>query len=122
MFLKALSTMSTFTQSNKSFRHTLPCIQLYLVSCKCNRTIFIQVDRLCTSASSRQSTTRLQWDSLSRVKAKILAIVNDDSVHMGRRLVALRFMHKVIIVQTKGVTDPRVSIAICLLLSIVDSY
>jgi symplekin len=41
---------------------------------------------------------------------KILAMVSDDRQHIGLRLAAIKFMHRVIVVQTKGIVDPRVRI------------
>ncbi|CAE6412938.1 unnamed protein product [Rhizoctonia solani] len=58
---------------------------------------------LCANRSARQ-----QWDTLSAAKARILAFVDDSSLPLGIRLSAIKFMQRAILVQTRGVNDPRV--------------
>ncbi|KAH7335182.1 Symplekin tight junction protein C terminal-domain-containing protein [Rhizoctonia solani] len=57
---------------------------------------------LCTNRSARQ-----QWDTLSAAKSRILAFVDDGSLPLGIRLSAIKFMQRAILVQTRGVNDPR---------------
>ncbi|KAG8760401.1 hypothetical protein FRC11_000462 [Ceratobasidium sp. 423] len=57
---------------------------------------------LCANRSARQ-----QWDTLLAVKARILAFVDDASLPLGIRLSAIKFMQRAILVQTRGVNDPR---------------
>lgn len=57
----------------------------------------------CTNRSARQ-----QWDALTAAKARILALLDDASVALGVRLSAIKFMQRAILVQTRGVNDPRV--------------
>ncbi|CAE6464998.1 unnamed protein product, partial [Rhizoctonia solani] len=57
---------------------------------------------LCTNRSARQ-----QWDTLLAAKARILAFVDDTSLPLGIRLSAIKFMQRAILVQTRGVNDPR---------------
>ncbi|CAE7219618.1 unnamed protein product [Rhizoctonia solani] len=57
---------------------------------------------LCTNRSARQ-----QWDTLSNAKSRILAFVDDASLPLGIRLSAIKFMQRAILVQTRGVNDPR---------------
>ncbi|CAE6402237.1 unnamed protein product [Rhizoctonia solani] len=57
---------------------------------------------LCTNRSSRQ-----QWDTISAAKSRILAMVEDTSLALGIRLSAIKFMQRAILVQTRGVNDPR---------------
>ncbi|KAJ1306905.1 hypothetical protein OPQ81_007888 [Rhizoctonia solani] len=57
---------------------------------------------LCSNRSARQ-----QWDTLTAVKARILAFVEDSSLPLGIRLSAIKFMQRAILVQTRGVNDPR---------------
>lgn len=46
------------------------------------------------------------------MKARILDFVNSPTVPVGVKLSAIKFMQKVILVQTRGVSDPRVSLAV----------
>ncbi|QRV74154.1 symplekin [Ceratobasidium sp. AG-Ba] len=58
---------------------------------------------LCTNRSARQ-----QWDTLNAAKARILPMVDDATLPLGIRLSAIKFMQRTILVQTRGVNDPRV--------------
>ncbi|CAE6440409.1 unnamed protein product [Rhizoctonia solani] len=58
---------------------------------------------LCTNRSARQ-----QWDTLLAAKSRVLAFVDDASLPLGIRLSAIKFMQRAILVQTRGVNDPRV--------------
>ncbi|CAE6382445.1 unnamed protein product [Rhizoctonia solani] len=57
---------------------------------------------LCTNRSARQ-----QWDTISAAKTHIIAMVDDTSLALGIRLSAIKFMQRAILVQTRGVNDPR---------------
>ncbi|KAF8677667.1 Symplekin tight junction protein C terminal [Rhizoctonia solani] len=57
----------------------------------------------CANRSARQ-----QWDAISAAKVRILAMVDDTSLPAGIRLSAIKFMQRAILVQTRGVNDPRV--------------
>lgn len=52
-----------------------------------------------------------QWDTLTRVKKRIVELLEKPTptTSMGVREAALKFVHRVIQVQTRGVSDPRVS-------------
>lgn len=52
---------------------------------------------------------RTTWDSLTACKTRILELVWSPTVSLGVKLAALKFMQRVILVQTRGVSDPRVS-------------
>jgi hypothetical protein len=52
---------------------------------------------------------RQQWDTLTQAKSRILEFVwSQAPVSAGIRLAAVKFMQRVILVQTRGVADPRV--------------
>ncbi|THH18059.1 hypothetical protein EW146_g2859 [Bondarzewia mesenterica] len=56
----------------------------------------------CSNRSNRQ-----QWDILTRAKMRILDFVWAPAVSAGIRLSAVKFMQRVILVQTRGIADPR---------------
>ncbi|KAI5124287.1 hypothetical protein M0805_005134 [Coniferiporia weirii] len=57
---------------------------------------------LCTNR-----TLRTAWDTLTTCKARILELVWSPTATSGVKLAALKFMQRVILVQTRGVSDPR---------------
>lgn len=50
----------------------------------------------------------MHWDLLSQAKMKILEFVWSQHAPSGVKLAAIKFMQRVILVQTRGVNDPRV--------------
>ncbi|KAF7972766.1 hypothetical protein HWV62_17146 [Athelia sp. TMB] len=50
---------------------------------------------------------RPQWDTLSQCKARILEFVWTPHVNSGIKLSAVKFMQRLILVETRGVSDPR---------------
>ncbi|KAI0322800.1 Symplekin tight junction protein C terminal-domain-containing protein [Amylostereum chailletii] len=57
---------------------------------------------LCTNRSARQ-----QWETLNQAKTRILEMVFAPHINAGVRLSAVKFMQKAILVQTRGIADPR---------------
>jgi hypothetical protein len=57
----------------------------------------------CTNRNSRA-----QWDTLTFCKSRILEFVWTSEVNVGVKLSAIKFLQRVILVQTRGVSDPRV--------------
>ncbi|KZT27847.1 hypothetical protein NEOLEDRAFT_1130335 [Neolentinus lepideus HHB14362 ss-1] len=57
---------------------------------------------LCMNRNLRQ-----MWDVLVHAKTQILEFVRAPGVPMGVKLAAVKFMQRVILVQTRGVADPR---------------
>jgi hypothetical protein len=51
---------------------------------------------------------------MTDAKRKIRDIFNDNHSTVGLKLAAIKFLHRVVLVQSKGVTDPRVNISILL--------
>lgn len=51
---------------------------------------------------------RPQWDTLSQCKDRILNLVWSPHVNSGMKLSAVKFMQRLILVETRGVSDPRV--------------
>ena len=53
-----------------------------------------------------------QWETLTRVKARIVEFLKDpaSTATLGVREAALKFAQRVIQVQTRGVSDPRVRV------------
>jgi len=49
------------------------------------------------------------WATLSSCKARITELVWAPNVNVGIRLSAMKFVQRVVLVQTRGVSDPRVS-------------
>ena len=50
------------------------------------------------------------WTTLSSSKARILEFVWAPNINHGVRLSAMKFAQRVILVQTRGISDPRVCI------------
>ncbi|KAH8111033.1 Symplekin tight junction protein C terminal-domain-containing protein [Phellopilus nigrolimitatus] len=70
---------------------------------QCFGTIYPLLFRfLCTNR-----TLRNMWDTLSACKSRILEMVWSPTATSGIKLAALKFMQRVILVQTRGVSDPR---------------
>ena len=59
--------------------------------------------RRCLNRNNRKP-----WDTLTQAKGRILEMVWTPHVNAGLRLSAVKFMQRVILVQTRGVNDPRV--------------
>ncbi|KZT34250.1 hypothetical protein SISSUDRAFT_1065486 [Sistotremastrum suecicum HHB10207 ss-3] len=57
--------------------------------------------------SRQQPSARSQWETVSRAKARILDLVGAPGVNIGLKLAALKFMQRVILVQTRNAVDPR---------------
>ena len=57
----------------------------------------------CTNRSQKSA-----WETLSECKKKILEVFWSTSATGGIKLASLKFVQRVILVQTRGVTDPRV--------------
>ncbi len=60
----------------------------------------------CINRANRQP-----WDVLSIAKRRIIEFIENSSTpgQAGVRLAALKFAQRVVLVQTRGVSDPRVS-------------
>ncbi|KAG1746647.1 Symplekin tight junction protein C terminal-domain-containing protein [Suillus paluster] len=73
------------------------------VSIQCLTSVYPLLFRsLCTNRTLRQ-----QWDVLSQCKARILEFIWSPNASSGVKLSAIKFMQRVIIVQTRGISDPR---------------
>ncbi|OCH93643.1 hypothetical protein OBBRIDRAFT_885314 [Obba rivulosa] len=73
------------------------------VAVQCFPTVYALLFRmLCANRNLRQ-----QWDILSQAKAKILEFVWSPHVTSGIKFSAVKFMQRVILVQTRGNSDPR---------------
>ncbi|KAI9064047.1 hypothetical protein FKP32DRAFT_1714615 [Trametes sanguinea] len=73
------------------------------VAVQCFPTVYALLFR----SSCINRNNRRPWDILSQVKARILDFVWAPHVNNGVRLAAVKFMQRVILVQTRGVSDPR---------------
>jgi symplekin len=51
---------------------------------------------------------RPTWDTLVQCKTRILELLWSPTVSVGVKLSAVKFLQRVILVQTRGVSDPRV--------------
>ncbi|KAG2145122.1 Symplekin tight junction protein C terminal-domain-containing protein [Suillus clintonianus] len=73
------------------------------VSIQCLTTVYPLLFRsLCTNRTLRQ-----QWDILSQCKARILEFIWSPNASSGVKVSAIKFMQRIIIVQTRGISDPR---------------
>ncbi|KAG1760128.1 Symplekin tight junction protein C terminal-domain-containing protein [Suillus occidentalis] len=73
------------------------------VSIQCLTTVYPLLFRSLTT----NRTLRQQWDVLSQCKARILEFVWSPTVSTGVKVSAIKFMQRIIIVQTRGISDPR---------------
>ncbi|OSD03106.1 hypothetical protein PYCCODRAFT_296574 [Trametes coccinea BRFM310] len=73
------------------------------VAVQCFPTVYALLFR----SSCVNRNNRRPWDILSQVKARILGFVWEPHVNNGVRLAAVKFMQRVILVQTRGISDPR---------------
>ena len=82
-------------------------------SCPCTYLVLLSPGRPNTALSRCQNrNARPQWDILNGAKARILNFVwTTQPVAAGVRLAAIKFMQRVILVQTRGVADPRVRLS-----------
>jgi symplekin len=69
-----------------------------------------EIHILTTLLSCSNRNARPQWDALNACKARILDMVWAPHTPAGVRLAALKFAQRVVLVQTKGASDPRVSV------------
>ncbi|KAI0372816.1 hypothetical protein BV20DRAFT_1034476 [Pilatotrama ljubarskyi] len=73
------------------------------VTVQCFPTVYALLFRsLCANRNNRRP-----WDILSQAKGRILEYVWAPNVNSGVRLAAVKFMQRVILVQTRGISDPR---------------
>ncbi|KAG6381608.1 hypothetical protein JVT61DRAFT_206 [Boletus reticuloceps] len=80
-----------------------PNVRTVKVAIQCMTSVYPLLFRsLCTNRTHRQ-----QWDTLSQAKSRILDFVASPTVNNGVKLSAVKFMQRVILLQTRGVPDPR---------------
>ncbi|KZT65655.1 hypothetical protein DAEQUDRAFT_696939 [Daedalea quercina L-15889] len=73
------------------------------VSIQCFATVYPLLFRmLCTNRNARDL-----WLALSQAKARILEFVWAPNVNHGIEFAAIKFMQRAILVQTRGISDPR---------------
>ena len=60
----------------------------------------------CFSCTNRNLSS--QWEILLQCKARILELVWSPHTNSGVKLSAIKFMQRLILVETRGVSDPRV--------------
>lgn len=80
-----------------------PNAAIVKVVIQCLATVYPLLFRLlCTNRSNPSA-----WNTLSNCKTRILEFVWSNSVSTGVKLSAVKFMQRVILVQTRSVSDPR---------------
>ncbi|GJJ11108.1 hypothetical protein Clacol_005339 [Clathrus columnatus] len=70
---------------------------------QCFATIYPLLFRLYCS----NRTLRQPWETLLKAKAQILELITAPHASAGVKVAALKFMQRVILVQTRGISDPR---------------
>ncbi|RPD64406.1 hypothetical protein L226DRAFT_506092 [Lentinus tigrinus ALCF2SS1-7] len=80
-----------------------PNVNTVKVTVQCFPTVYALLFR--TSCLNRNN--RKPWDILSQAKLRILELVWAPNVNNGLRLAAIKFAQRVILVQTRGINDPR---------------
>ncbi|KAI1796643.1 Symplekin tight junction protein C terminal-domain-containing protein [Ganoderma leucocontextum] len=68
---------------------------------------FPTVYALLFRSLSVNRNNRKPWDILSQAKARILEFVWVPQINTGLRVAAIKFMQRVVLVQTRGINDPR---------------
>ncbi|KAN0088491.1 Symplekin tight junction protein C terminal domain containing protein [Tylopilus felleus] len=80
-----------------------PNVRTVKVAIQCLTSVYPLLFRsLCTNRTHRQ-----QWDILCQSKSRILDLVASPTVNNGVKTSAVKFMQRVILLQTRGVSDPR---------------
>ncbi|KAI0820808.1 Symplekin tight junction protein C terminal-domain-containing protein [Trametes gibbosa] len=80
-----------------------PNVGTVKVAVQCFPTVYALLFRsLCANRHNRRA-----WDVLAQTKARIIELVWAPQTNGGVRLAALKFMQRVILVQTRGINDPR---------------
>ncbi|KAG6336042.1 hypothetical protein ID866_3041 [Astraeus odoratus] len=80
-----------------------PSVRTVKVAVQCLTTVYPLLFRsLCQNRTQRQ-----QWDLLMQCKGRILDLVWSSTTNGGVKLSAVKFMQKVILLQTRGISDPR---------------
>ena len=82
------------------------CVAVSVIVSCAPRRVRVYIDRMhwrCVNRSNRKP-----WDILTQAKARILEFVWAPHVNAGLRISAVKFMQRVILVQTRGINDPRV--------------
>jgi hypothetical protein len=64
-----------------------------------------QFEYRCTNKNERA-----QWDTLTRAKNRIIDFMWAPDAQAGVRFAAVKFLQRVILVQSRGIADPRVSV------------
>jgi hypothetical protein len=101
----------TLSLSKLSCNASQQCIPYFFARCKLkgvNLLLYI-IHLLLNRCINRNP--RSQWDTLSQCKSTILDFVGAPVVNNGVRLSAVKFMQRVILVQTRGIADPRVCLS-----------
>ncbi|KAF8159678.1 Symplekin tight junction protein C terminal-domain-containing protein [Crassisporium funariophilum] len=95
MSLKALDTLVQLVDE------TQPSIVKVVIQCL--STVYPLVFRhLCTNRNNPAA-----WNTLSACKTRIIEFVWSPTINAGVRLSAMKFVQRVILVQTRGISDPR---------------
>lgn len=95
MALKALDTLVQLLDDPKP--------ATVKVAIQCLATVYPLVFRhLCTNRSNPAA-----WNTLSAAKSRIIDLLWASNINVGIRLSAMKFAQRVILVQTRGVSDPR---------------
>ncbi|KAI6016044.1 Symplekin tight junction protein C terminal-domain-containing protein [Pisolithus microcarpus] len=80
-----------------------PSVRTVKVVIQCLTTVYPLLFRiLCSNRTQRQ-----QWDLLSQCKTRILDFARSPTTNTGVKLSAVKFVQKVILLQTRGISDPR---------------
>ncbi|KAL1941146.1 hypothetical protein VTO73DRAFT_7358 [Trametes versicolor] len=80
-----------------------PNVNTVKVAIQCFPTVFALMFRsLCSNRNNRRP-----WDILTQTKTRIIELVWAPHTNSGVRLAALKFLQRVILVQTRGINDPR---------------
>ncbi|KAI6112643.1 Symplekin tight junction protein C terminal-domain-containing protein [Pisolithus sp. B1] len=80
-----------------------PSVRTVKVVIQCLTTVYPLLFRtLCSNRTQRQ-----QWDLLSQCKTRILDFARSPTTNTGVKLSAIKFVQKVILLQTRGISDPR---------------
>ncbi|RDX54248.1 hypothetical protein OH76DRAFT_1398571 [Lentinus brumalis] len=80
-----------------------PNVNTVKVAVQCFPTVYALLFRtLCLNRNNRKP-----WDILSQAKMRILEMVWAPNINNGVRLAAIKFAQRVILVQTRGINDPR---------------
>ena len=105
-------TIWTLPSSNWQYNVSQLCIHFFFDICMWGPTwpceVIHHIPR-CTNRNNHAS-----WNTLVACKTRIIEFLWSPTAAVGIKICAIKFVHRVILLQTRGVSDPRVVFSLAL--------